>query len=84
VPFNAGNVLVGEEPLQFAGLYEAMIADFQQKVQDLLADARGLNVSEVEHDVLVRMSPLRHTVVRIHPTHLGSAKPRPIHDYSSD
>jgi hypothetical protein len=82
--FKAGNVLVGEQPQQFAGFYEAMIAEFQQTAEDLLAAARGLNVSEVEHDVVVRMSPLRHTVIRIHPTHLGRAKPRPTHDYSGD
>jgi hypothetical protein len=83
-PYTPGNVLVGEQPKQFAGFYEGLIAEFQQTAEDLLADARGLSVSDVEHDVIVRMSPLRQRVVRIHPTHLGKAKPRPIHDYSDD
>jgi hypothetical protein len=84
MPVNAGNVLVGEQPQQFAGFSEAMVADFQQKVADLLAEARGLNMSEVERDIVVRMSPLRHAVIRIHPTNLGRAKPRPVHDYSDE
>jgi hypothetical protein len=84
MPFRASNLLVGGQPLQFATFFDAMLTDLQQMVEDLQAEARGLSVGEVERDVVVRMSPLRHAVIRIHPTNLGRAKPRPVHDYPGD